>query len=132
MSNYNLLVYKYGGQQPTENHLKSIAHSKIARTGLKGKLPKNKNIGDDVLVISSGSGDQYLVTYGKYAGLDHNNPDIWQDPSSTYDRTCVENFLPIKTKAFTKEEFLADAVIGSGTYNDNGKNASRWLDMMLS
>ena len=132
MSNYNLLVYKYGGNQPVENHLKSIAKGKIARTGKKGKLPKNKNIGDHILVISQASDNSFICTYGKYSGIDHTAEDIWNDASSTYDRTTVEHFVPVVTKSFTKEEFLRDAIIGQGTYNDNGKNASKWLSLMLA
>ena len=132
MSNYNLLVYKYGGDQPVENHLKSIAKGKIARTGKKGKLPKNKNVGDHVLLISQSTDTSFICTYGKYSGIDSSSEDIWNDISSTYDRNTVEHFVPVVTKSFTKEEFLSNAIIGQGTYNDNGKNASKWLTLMLA
>ena len=132
----NTLVYKYGGESGHLNHLKSLDNLKIARTGKKGVIPKNKNLGDEVLVISDYEhlgNTYYAITLGLYKGIDSTLEDIWNDTDSTYDRSCVELFEPIKTKfCIEKSEFLKGATLGSGLYNDNGKNAFNWKQMLLA
>tara|TARA_S200002703_G_scaffold150787_1_gene149475 strand:+ start:2186 stop:2614 length:429 start_codon:yes stop_codon:yes gene_type:complete len=132
----NTLVYKYGGESGNQNHKLSLNKGKIARTGKKGVAPKNKNIGDQVLVISDYTHlDEvfYDITLGTYLGEDPQSEDIWNDSDSTYDRDCVELFAPIKTKmCIKKSEFLQDAILGSGLYNDNSKNSIVWKKMLLA
>jgi hypothetical protein len=125
----NVLVYKYGGDQPAENHLISIATERIARTGKKGVIPTNKNVGDLVVVASPTTGDRYMLTLGQYIGVDPACPDVWQDPSSTYDRTCVEIWKPLKTAILSKDQ-VSDR-FNNGTWNDNNKNVVDWLQYLV-
>ena len=132
MSNVNTLVYKYGGQNAERSHFRSILENRIARSGKIGKLPKNKKIGDDIIVVSESEDKAYYtVSLGKYLGVDPNNPDIWQDDASPHDRNCVEKWQEIVTKRIPRKEFLKGAEICPGIYNDNGVNASRWRDQMI-
>ena len=128
----NVLVYKYGGDKANQNHFISTATGKISRTGKKGVKPSNKNVGDDVLIISQTDDNRYMITWGIYKGLDQNLSDVWQDMDAHYDRQAIEQFDPIKTLLLSKDDFFDGAVIGPGTYNDNGKNASTWLSMIHS
>lgn len=129
MAKINTLIYKYGGEQPAQNHLTSIATKRIARTGKKGVLPVNKNRGDHVMVISERPDGDYTLTHGLYVGIDSSAPDVWNDSSSTYDRTTVEVWEPMKSITVKRSDMFE--FTGSGTYNDNGRNASEWLKKVI-
>lgn len=125
----NILVYHYSGDRPAQNHLTSIATKRIARTGKSGKLPQNKNFGDHVIVISKRHDDNYLITHGLYRGIDPEAPDVWNDDSSTYDRSCVEIWEPLATKVMLRGEMFD--FTGQGVYGDNTRNAKWWLEFMV-
>ena len=129
MAKINTLVYKYGGAQPAQNHLASVGTKRIARTGKKGVLPSNKNIGDHVLVISERHDGNYTITHGLYRGIDTSAPDVWTDASSTYDRSTVEVWEPSNSIVVDRSQMFV--FTGAGTYNDNGKNAAEWLKMVV-
>ena len=128
----NVLVYKYSGDKANQHHLVSLATGKISRTGKKGVKPSNKNLGDDVLVISQIDDGRYTMTWGVYKGVDQSLPDVWQDAEAHYDRQAIEQFEHIKTVLLSKDKFFDGILLGPGLYNDNGKNASTWLAMIHS
>ena len=124
------IVYKYGGENQDSHHFTSIETGRISRTNKKGLAIKNRQIGDNVLVISEKPDNNFRVSLGIYKGLDPNNKDVWNDPNAGYDRDHVEIWKPIATISIDKKDMFD--FIGQGTYNDNGRHASKWIDMVLS
>jgi hypothetical protein len=127
----NSLVYKYGGDQPAVNHLISIATKRIARSGKPGRIiPANKNLGDQVFLLSEAPDGRFMITLGTYIGVDSKSPDVWRDRSSKYDRSCVEIWEPGRTIIVDKNQ--VSHRFNNGTYNDNGRNVDTWLNLILN
>jgi hypothetical protein len=128
------LIYKYGGPNADSHHFTSITEDqgiyRISRSNRKGIAVKNRKNGDNVIVISEKPDGNYRASLGPYTGLDPSKKDVWNDPEAGYDRDNIETWIPTKTITIDKADMFD--FNGQGTYNDNGRHASKWLDMILS
>jgi len=126
----NCIVYKYGGENQDSHHFTSIETGRISRTNKKGLAIHNRKVGDYVLVISEKPDGNFRVSGGIYQGLDQDQKDVWNDPDAGYDRENIELWKSINTISVDKADMFDFK--GQGTYNDNGRHASKWIDMVLS
>ena len=124
------IVYKYGGPNQVEHLTTSITEGRIARSNRKGLAVKNRKLGDHAIVIAEKQNGDFFVAVGLYRGRDPEQKDVWRDPDAGYDRENIELWKHLTTITVARDDMFD--FIGQGVYNDNGRHASKWLDMALS